>query len=222
MKNNETDRNSSEIKYAPTKHGVRLIDRKLWDKEEDTYFRSLGQDRWADYWATLQKRPGYEPDNPPRYPWRTAEPQAGPEPTHYEEPEWVKAVKLAVQYAAPDPLEDRPEARSRKYDPDTSQLAAGLVNVPHREQEVIKALAALFGQGSNEDIANYLNEKYGRTEIPSNISPRIAPLRRKGLVEYSGKTKKSRQGQANRIWALTELGWTVVKMLDEDEECKAA
>lgn len=239
MMNNRINRNSPEIKYAPTKHGVRLIDRELWDKDEDIYYRSLGQDRWADWYATFQKRPDYEPDNPPRYPWRKAEPATevrvpddlplakpveAPEslqPTA-KAPEWLTAAKIVSNYANPWATDDVPETRNRTYDPETSKAAARLVNAPQREIEVICALAAIGGSGSTEDIVDFLNDKFGRAEIPSNVSPRIAPLRRKGLVEYSGKTKKSRQGQANRIWALTELGWTVVKMLDDEDTRKAA
>ena len=96
---------------------------------------------------------------------------------------------------------------SRSTDPSTSQVAGALVNTTERELQVIDALVHLFGEGTNEEIAAWLSQYYARPEIPSNVSPRIAPLRNKGLLVYAGYTRKSRQGRANRVWKLTPAGW---------------
>ena len=95
--------------------------------------------------------------------------------------------------------------RARNTDPATSTEAAASVNVSEREMQVLDALFALT-EGTNEGIADWLANYYARPEIPSNVSPRIKPLRDRGLVEYAGYTKKSRQGSMCKVWRLTEVG----------------
>ncbi len=131
-------------------------------------------------------------------------------------PVWAKAAQLASEYASPVALDDVPEARSRISDPETSKEAGRAVNATHRELEVMKALARL-GEDSSEGIADWFNEKYGRMEVSSNVSPRIRPLIRKGLVEDTGQTKTSRQERENAIWKLTPLGWSLLKTIGELE-----
>jgi hypothetical protein len=67
---------------------------------------------------------------------------------------------------------------------------------------VLAALKQMGGEGTNEEIAEYLTRTTGHNELPSNVSPRIAPLRRKGYVRDTGKTRRSRQGKAQKVWGL--------------------
>ena len=94
----------------------------------------------------------------------------------------------------------------RITDPGTSAEAFKKVCVPQREQDVLDALLTLGGMGSTEEIADLLSDVYKRDESPSNLSPRIRPLIRKGLVEETAMRRKSRQGRLCTVWALTLEG----------------
>lgn len=104
----------------------------------------------------------------------------------------------------PEPREEVPGYRIT--DPQTSKDAFDRVCIPQREQDVLDALMTLGGMGSDEQIADVLAEVYSRPEIPSNVSPRIRPLERKGLVERSSLKQESRQGQMCRVSKLTLKG----------------
>ena len=87
--------------------------------------------------------------------------------------------------------------------PSTSKAAAMSVNVPERERQVLNALEQMPDrEGTVEEITDCMGRINGHQEIPSNISPRIAPLRRKGYVRDTGKTRRSRQGKAQKVWGL--------------------
>jgi hypothetical protein len=87
--------------------------------------------------------------------------------------------------------------------PSTSKAAALSVDVPAREAQVLSALEQMPNrEGTNEEISDCMSRINGHQEIPSNISPRIAPLRRKGYVRDTGKTRRSRQGKAQKVWGL--------------------
>jgi hypothetical protein len=94
----------------------------------------------------------------------------------------------------------------RITDPETSKAAFENVCIPQREQDVLDALMSLGGSGADEEIADVLSAVYSRQEIPSNVSPRIKPLMRKGLVERASYKHKSRQGQMCRVSKLTLEG----------------
>ena len=116
---------------------------------------------------------------------------------------------------APEPCpEYGDDGFARTYDPQTSKDAANGVNVKGRQLEFMKALAAMpDGEGITEDVTDRINHMYGRQEIPSNLSPRCKPLRRKGLVVDTGRKKRSRQGELNSIWKLTPEGWSLLKIM---------
>jgi hypothetical protein len=91
----------------------------------------------------------------------------------------------------------------RLMGPSTSKAAAMGVNVPQREAQVIAALEQMPDrEGTVEQITDYLTQMNDHDEVPSNISPRIAPLRRKGYIKDTGRTRKSRQGKAQKVWGL--------------------
>jgi hypothetical protein len=114
-------------------------------------------------------------------------------------------VRERVQAAAPpclfgsleDALKKRLESRKEQR-----QAAALSVDVPAREAQVLDALEHLPNrEGTNEEITDYMSRVNEHDEVP-NISPRIAPLRRKGYIKDTGRTRKSRQGKAQKMWAL--------------------
>jgi len=87
--------------------------------------------------------------------------------------------------------------------PSTSKAAALSVDVPAREAQVLNALEHLPNrEGTNEEITDYMSRVNEHDEVPSNISPRIAPLRRKGYIRDTGRTRRSRQGKAQKVWGL--------------------
>ena len=99
---------------------------------------------------------------------------------------------------------------ARLTDPEESFLAAAAVNRPKREFQVALALFNLK-EGTTEDIADWLSARYGRSEIPSNVSPRIKPMEDKGLIIRTTRTKVTRQGRQSKIFALTPKGEDFVR-----------
>jgi len=79
----------------------------------------------------------------------------------------------------------------RADDPDTSRAAAAGVNTAVLEQTVLDLLGRV-GPSTTHELADM-------SEIQLvSISPRIAPLRRKGLVEASGEKRAG-----STVWRLT-------------------
>jgi hypothetical protein len=108
-----------------------------------------------------------------------------------------------------------PLGMSRTHDPDTSKEAASKVNVNQREQDVLDALASLGGDGTCDEVTELCAMVYKRDEVPSNFSPRIAQLRSKGLIADTDKTRKSRQGRAQKVVRLTFEGMERAKAFVE-------
>ncbi|MBK8200375.1 MAG: hypothetical protein IPK75_18665 [Acidobacteria bacterium] len=76
-----------------------------------------------------------------------------------------------------------PAALARKTDPATSHEAAASVPVQDLELKVLAALV-LRGPSSSHDIAAYIG-------VPLvSVSPRMAPLEARGLVERAGRTER--------------------------------
>lgn len=102
----------------------------------------------------------------------------------------------------------RPEALARTHDPDTSHAAAEGVKVNHLEAEVCRALDHFGERGGNcWDIAQFLDLSL------QSITPRMAPLRKKGKVKrkwlgtYTDAGKpifKTRRGETSRA---TNIYW---------------
>lgn len=102
-------------------------------------------------------------------------------------------VKIPVKMARP--IQSPAQSYgARVTDPDTSQAAAALVNTEKRESEVRDAVWAL-GTATNYEIAIRMNEP----QIAS-ISPRIKPLRQKGLLRYTGHKRRGGTNRMMRVW----------------------
>ena len=96
-------------------------------------------------------------------------------------------------------------AAARRHDPDTSKAARdGLLTTGAAaalERRVLVALVELGGQGTNEQAAIQSG-----IDLQS-ISPRFAPLERRGLIERTDARAKSYTSNRQRIvWGLTDLG----------------
>ncbi len=89
-------------------------------------------------------------------------------------------------------------AQARTTDPDTSHAAAGAVKLSVLEAKVIEALKRDAGSfDDTPDLGLTGKDLAGHTGAPLNsITPRLAPLRRKGLIHSCGK--RDRQ----HVWRL--------------------
>src|SRR5437868_4849900 len=76
---------------------------------------------------------------------------------------------------------------ARATDPQTSREAAASVDTGRFEQAVVDALRS-NPDSSIQDVVEITGERY------RSISPRFAPLRRKGLIYVSGKKKAAQTG----------------------------
>ena len=90
----------------------------------------------------------------------------------------------------------------RNTDPETSVKAAKSVNATKLEGQVLdQLLASKYVLGlTSEEVALCLNREF------DCITPRFAPLLRKGLIEKSGITRKGKSGKGRIVWILTEKG----------------
>jgi hypothetical protein len=85
--------------------------------------------------------------------------------------------------------------RSRRRDPATSKAAARSVEADGLENLVESTLRALAA-ATTRDIAEY-------TEVDLvSISPRIAPMLKKGIIRDSGRTKVGLSGRKSIVWEL--------------------
>jgi hypothetical protein len=80
-------------------------------------------------------------------------------------------------------------------DPQTSKDAAQSINVAKLERDYLTILAKFPGGLTNQEIAD-------NSEMHLNsVSPRSAPLQRKGLIKDSGERRLKRT-----VWVITEMG----------------
>jgi hypothetical protein len=82
---------------------------------------------------------------------------------------------------------------ARATDPKTSREAAASVDTGRFEQAVVDALRS-YPDSSIQDVVEITGERY------RSISPRFAPLRRKGLIYVSGKKKAAQTGRTVQTW----------------------
>ena len=111
----------------------------------------------------------------------------------------------------------------RNTDPKTSVEAAKSVNATKLENIVLGQLLsrerympgnpALLRGMTSEEVAVSLHKEF------DCITPRFAPLLRKGLIMKSGITRKGKSGKGRIVWLLTEKGRKIYKE-PEDRQCK--
>jgi predicted ArsR family transcriptional regulator len=89
----------------------------------------------------------------------------------------------------------------RHEDPETSREAAVRVPVERLEQYVLGAIKRLGGQATSEEVAALLG-----IDLQS-ITPRMAPLKRKALIQDSHHRRRGRRGRDRVVWELTEFPW---------------
>lgn len=82
----------------------------------------------------------------------------------------------------------------RHSDPDTSREAAAKINTTKWERLVRDAVKAL-GTATNYEIAQHLG-----VEQVASISPRVKPLREKGLLRWNGEKRPGNSTRLQRVW----------------------
>jgi DNA-binding MarR family transcriptional regulator len=88
----------------------------------------------------------------------------------------------------------------RNTDPVTSLWAAESIDATHLESEVLRVLGHLGQQGGTaEEIADRLNLRL------NTVSPRTAPLERKGKIICTGYARPGVSGRKQLVWALPEF-----------------
>lgn len=89
-------------------------------------------------------------------------------------------------------------AVARTGDKKTSVEAAALVNVPKAEARVLRQLHRFAGSLTKHDIAQMIGTQ------PDNISPRMKPLVRKGLIDEVGVDRSA--GRGRTLYQITPAG----------------
>lgn len=91
-------------------------------------------------------------------------------------------------------FDNPPVGRSRRNDPQTAKAAAKSVTVADLEVKVLDALRRHYDGLTTHQLAEYLDASL------VSISPRMAPLRKKGLVFDSGERRKGSSGVKSIVW----------------------
>lgn len=81
----------------------------------------------------------------------------------------------------------------RKTDPETSALAAESIPVNLLEQVVYNTIKQSSNGMTTDEIEIATNMR------PGSITPRIAPLIRKGYIIDTGERRKARSGRTQRV-----------------------
>ena len=82
----------------------------------------------------------------------------------------------------------------RTTDPDTSMDAAEKIDSTTLEQQVYEVIAKHPGGCIAEEVMSYFPNHGVQT-----ISPRFAPLLRKGLIQDTGERRKASTGHSQRV-----------------------
>ena len=87
-----------------------------------------------------------------------------------------------------------PKMMVRTTDPDTSMDAAEKVDSTTLEQQVYEVIAKYPNGCISDEILEHFPDRGVQT-----ISPRYAPLIRKGFIEDTGERRKSSTGHSQRV-----------------------
>lgn len=101
-------------------------------------------------------------------------------------------------FAAP-PFGTHPRKMARRTDPDTSQEAAEKIDAARLERMVYEAICMYPNGCTSDQIMRHFPNHGVQT-----ISPRFAPLIRKGLIYDTGERRKGGLGRSQRVLKKTE------------------
>jgi predicted transcriptional regulator len=91
------------------------------------------------------------------------------------------------------------EAHARVSDPSTSHAAANSMRGQSATELELLVLNKLrrMGDATSEEVADSIGISL------QSISPRFAPLARKGLIEKTGETREGSSGRNRQVWRVT-------------------
>ena len=92
------------------------------------------------------------------------------------------------------PFGTTPKLMARSSDPDTSHQAAASIDSTHLEMLVYEVIAKHPNGCTSDEIMAHFPSHGVQT-----ISPRYAPLIRKGFIEDSGERRKGKSGKSQRV-----------------------
>lgn len=99
------------------------------------------------------------------------------------------------------------QAAARRTDPSTSQDAAKRVNASGKVGKAERAVLRCLAEGG---AANW-DEISTRTGLrASTVSPRLKPLRERGLIRDTGQKAPGVSGSDQVLWEITEEGRAVL------------
>lgn len=87
----------------------------------------------------------------------------------------------------------------RKQDPETSKEAAKSINTANLEEIVYDVINTSGTNGMiSDEVREVCKKKYGITAY-SSVTARYKALHEKGLLAYTGETRKGHSGRAQRV-----------------------
>lgn len=92
-----------------------------------------------------------------------------------------------------------PKKLARRDDPATSKAAAHATNTGRWESRVLEAIKH-FGRAGciQDDVLDRLHDLHGRLPY-STVTARFKALSEKGLIEYTGESRKGVSGRQSRV-----------------------
>jgi len=94
---------------------------------------------------------------------------------------------------------DGTEAHARNTDPGTSHAAAASVRATDLESRVLEAIRYCEPGGATSSELESLTKLTNQS-----LTPRFAPMRRKGLIYDSGEKRKGESGRMQIVWRYTD------------------
>lgn len=95
------------------------------------------------------------------------------------------------------------EPRARATDPETSQDAAASVVNRTMLQDAILQVLKVYGAKTDEKIASYLFDR-GLATTPSGMRTRRRELVQMGMVEDTGKRRRTKAGRNSIVWGMVK------------------
>lgn len=89
---------------------------------------------------------------------------------------------------------DKTEAHARHTDPDTSHAAAASMRATETEAAVLAALKKCPNGATASELVALMHGAW------NSVTPRLAPLTRKGLIKDSGERRKGPTNRRQIVW----------------------
>jgi len=93
-----------------------------------------------------------------------------------------------------------PKKLARRHDPHTSKAAAHATNTGRWERRVLNIIKEYGSRGCiQSEVLARVRELYGNDVDYSTVTARFKALEEKGLIEYTGETRKGTSGRQSRV-----------------------